>query len=93
MSCLHYTRCRASGIRGGAVSHEVIHGAATMYEPHRITAYVRDVAATFHPFYHQCRVMTEDAALTQSRLALVNATRIVLRNGLAVIGVSAPETM
>lgn len=72
---------------------EVILGAATMYEPHRITTYVREVAATFHPFYHRHRVVTDDRALTQSRLALVNTTRIVLRNGLAVIGVSAPEKM
>ncbi|MBI4552947.1 MAG: arginine--tRNA ligase [Candidatus Latescibacteria bacterium] len=72
---------------------EIILSAATLFEPHRMTTYVREVAATFHPFYHRHRVVTDDRALTQSRLALVNATRIVLRNGLSVIGVSAPETM
>ena len=72
---------------------EVIQDAALSYEPHRMTAYLRDVAAAFHPFYHRCRVVTDDQGLTQSRLALVNATRIVLRNGLSVIRVSAPDKM
>lgn len=72
---------------------EVIQDAATTYEPHRLTGYLREVASAFHPFYHRCRVVTDDRELTQSRLALVNATRIVLHNGLRVIGVSAPDKM
>lgn len=72
---------------------EVIQSAAAANEPHRVTHYVHDVAAVFHPFYHRCRVVTEDEPLTHARLALVNATRIVLRNGLSVLGVSAPDQM
>lgn len=72
---------------------EVIQDAASAFEPHRVTGYLRDVASAFHPFYHRCRVVTDDLELTRSRLALVNATRIILRNGLDVIGVSAPNMM
>ena len=55
--------------------------------------YLHDVATGYHRFYHECRVVTEDGALTQARLALCNATRIVLRNGFRVLGISAPEQM
>lgn len=74
---------------------EVIKGAVQSYEPHRMTGYLREVASALHSFYFHHKVVRDDQpqALTQSRLALVNATRIVLRNGLSVIGVSAPEKM
>ena len=47
----------------------------------------------FHKFYHDCRVVTEDQALSAARLALCKATRQVLANGFAVIGIAAPESM
>ncbi len=74
---------------------ETIKGAALAYEPHRLTGYLRDVASSLHSFYFSHKVVRKDQplGLTQSRLALINATRIVLRNGLSVIGVSAPEKM
>ena len=74
---------------------EMIKGAALAYEPHRMTGYLREVASALHTFYFNHKVVRDDQplALTQSRLALINATRIVLRNGLSVIGASAPDKM
>jgi arginyl-tRNA synthetase len=56
---------------------------------------VRQLAADFHGFYHECRVLGDDVALplTGARLALVEAVRIGLAIGLGVLGVSAPESM
>jgi arginyl-tRNA synthetase len=67
--------------------------AATRYEPHRMTRYARELAAIFHAFYTTCRVLSDDAELTAARLALVMATRTVLKIVLDTIGVSAPESM
>lgn len=67
--------------------------AATERAPHRLTRYSMEVADTFHKFYDTCRVVSDDRALTQARLVLVDATRIVLKNVLALLGVSAPERM
>ncbi|MHB0912413.1 MAG: arginine--tRNA ligase [Armatimonadota bacterium] len=63
------------------------------YEVHRLTRYAQDLAAIFHGFYTECRVVSEDAALTAARLVLVNAARIVLANTLHLIGVGAPDRM
>lgn len=72
---------------------EVIIGAADAREAHRITRYLNELATLFHSFYTRCRVMTEDRPLTLARLVLVDATRVVLRNALTLLGVSAPEHM
>lgn len=74
---------------------EVVRIAAAERAPHRVTAWVRDLAARFHGFYHDCRVMGEGVPpeLTQARLWLVEATRIGLRIGLSLLGVEAPEVM
>ena len=80
-------------LRRIAAFPEVIRGAAAAREPHRVPTYLMDVASVFHRFYHNCRVVTEDADRTRARLALCEATRVVLRNGLALMGVSAPERM
>jgi arginyl-tRNA synthetase len=72
---------------------EEIREGATRYEPHRMTRYARELAAAFHSFYTNCRVLGDDADLTTARLALVQATCTVLRVVLRIIGVSAPETM
>ena len=72
---------------------EIIESCALTFEPHRLAEYLHTVAGVFHKFYHECRVVTEDVQLTRARLALCQATRIVLRNGLAVLGISAPEQM
>jgi arginyl-tRNA synthetase len=67
--------------------------AALAREPHRLTYYAQDLAALFHAFYTECRVLGEEAELSQARLALTDAARIVLRNTLTLLGVTAPERM
>jgi arginyl-tRNA synthetase len=71
----------------------VVDGAAQALEPHRIATYLLDTARTAHLWYHKAHVLNEPDAIMQSRLVLARATQIVLRNGLAVLGVSAPERM
>ncbi|MGH2727607.1 MAG: arginine--tRNA ligase, partial [Actinomycetota bacterium] len=72
---------------------EVIEVAAALRAPHRLTRYAEDLAADFHAFYRDCRVVSEDAALTQARLHLCRAAQITLANALRLLGVSAPEKM
>lgn len=72
---------------------DVVESCAASFEPHRLADYLQGVATSFHKFYHECRVVSENAALTSARLALVGATRLVLANGLSVLGISAPERM
>ncbi|MDH7482562.1 MAG: arginine--tRNA ligase [Armatimonadota bacterium] len=67
--------------------------AGQLREPHRLTRYAQDLAAIFHSFYTDCRVVSDDNALTAARLVLVDATRVVLANVLGLMGVSAPERM
>lgn len=67
--------------------------AATELAPHAVAFYLRELAAEFHSFYNAERVLVDDAAVRDARVALLAATRQVLANGLAVIGVSAPERM
>jgi len=80
-------------VRTLATFPEVVRGAAWAREPQRIPIYLIETAASFHRFYHQCRVVTDDAEQSRARLQLVDATRIVVRNGLGLMGVSAPERM
>ncbi len=70
-----------------------INTAATEYAPHTIAFYLRDLAADFHSYYNVSRFLTDDVELTYARIALVSAIRQVLANGLALLGVSAPEKM
>ena len=72
---------------------EVIQIVAEALGPHRLTRYAEEVAADFHRFYTDCRVITDDARLTQARLALCQATKSVVASALALIGVNAPESM
>jgi arginyl-tRNA synthetase len=72
---------------------QVLERAAADLAPHDVAFYLRDVAAAFHTLYAAERVLVDDAALRGARLALLGATRQVLRNGLGVLGVSAPEQM
>jgi arginyl-tRNA synthetase len=67
--------------------------AANLRAPYRLTKYAQELAALFHRFYTDCRVITEDAALTQARLLLCLATKQAVANVLGLLGVSAPETM
>ena len=67
--------------------------AATEHAPHDVAFYLRDVASAFHSYYAAERFLVADAALARARMALLYATRQVLRNALGVLGVSAPEAM
>ena len=70
-----------------------INQVAISLEPSRLTRYVLDLAALFHSFYNSCKVKTDDAPLTQARLALCYATRTVIRNVFDILKVDAPEKM
>src|SRR6266545_4397219 len=83
---------------------EIVATAAELREPHRIARYLEELAGTYHRFYDACRVLPQvvttgdtvpasDLTLTNARLWLVEAARIVFANGLALLGVSAPERM
>lgn len=71
----------------------VVQRAAGVREPHVVATYLREVAEAFTQFYGQCRIIGEAPALATARMHLAEAARIVLRNGLTVLGISAPERM
>jgi arginyl-tRNA synthetase len=71
----------------------VFEGAVHSHEPHRITFYLQELSGMFHPFYNKHRVMSDDLGLTRARLALCEAIKIVLQDGLMILGLSAPEKM
>ncbi len=72
---------------------EVVADSAERRETHDVPRYAHDLAGHFNQFYRDCRVLSDDARLSASRLALVDATRQVLANALHLMGISAPETM
>ncbi|MFN8025337.1 MAG: arginine--tRNA ligase [Acidimicrobiia bacterium] len=71
----------------------VVEEAAALRAPHRVTTWVRDFAKAFHGFYRDCKVISDDAALTQARLWLAEACRLGLASALAILGVHAPDEM
>jgi arginyl-tRNA synthetase len=72
---------------------EMIEIAARNLEPHLLAQYLREVATAFHTWYDTHQFLVDDKDLRDARLTLSRATRQVLRNGLALLGVSAPESM
>ncbi|MBK1730978.1 arginine--tRNA ligase [Thiococcus pfennigii] len=72
---------------------EIVEGAALAAEPHQLTQYLRELANDFHTYYNAHQFLVDDVALRDARIKLILAVRQVLRNGLALIGVSAPEAM
>ena len=72
---------------------DMLSAAAEGFAPHDVTFYLRELAACYHSYYDAERILVEDDALKLARLALVLATAQVLHNGLAVLGVSAPQKM
>ncbi|MBN1542766.1 arginine--tRNA ligase [candidate division KSB1 bacterium] len=72
---------------------QVISKAAQFVEPHRVTTYLYELANVFHRFYHDNRVVSEDHRTTQARLILIRATRQVIKNGLTLLRIDAPENM
>ncbi|CAM3884719.1 arginine--tRNA ligase [Nocardioides zeicaulis] len=84
-------------LRALAEFPRVVKAAAELREPHRVARYLEELAGTYHRFYDSCRVLPrgdeETTDLHRARLVLVDATRVVLANGLDLLGVSAPERM
>ena len=72
---------------------EIIHAAATAYEPHRLAYYLRELANEFHVYYNSCHFLVPEKALRNARLNLICAVRQVLYNGLNILGISALEKM
>jgi arginyl-tRNA synthetase len=72
---------------------EAVEKAARDREPHRITVYLHELATVVHGWYHRTRTLGEAAEVEQARLLLTRASRIVLANGLALLGISAPDRM
>jgi arginyl-tRNA synthetase len=71
----------------------LVQGAALDLAPHRLVFFLQDVAGQFHSYYNKHRIVSEDEELSRARLWLAMGLLVVLRNGLALIGVSAPESM
>jgi arginyl-tRNA synthetase len=67
--------------------------AAEALEPHRIATYLHDTAGQVHLWYHKAHVLNEPEPVTRARLLLARAAQIVLRNGLTMLGISAPDRM
>ena len=72
---------------------ETVATSAEKLEPHRITFFLMNLAAAFHAYYNKHRVLSEDPVLSRGRLVLVESIRKVIRNGLALLGVDAPDKM
>jgi arginyl-tRNA synthetase len=72
---------------------EIVERVAVSLEPHHLPYYAQDLATVFHSFYKQCRVVSEDEALTKARLKLVKATQIAFAKVLHLMGMDAPEKM
>ena len=71
----------------------LVRTAALELAPHRLIFYLMELAGRFHSYYNKHKVITDDIPLTAARLCLINGLRIVLRNGLLLAGLSAPDTM
>jgi arginyl-tRNA synthetase len=80
-------------LRALAAYPDVLAEAAELRAPHRVATWVRDFAKAFHGFYRDCRVISDDVALTQARLWLAEACRLALAGALAILGVHAPDEM
>lgn len=72
---------------------ELVRSAAESREPHRLISYLNDLASHFTAFYHDCRILGEEAELARARTRLAEATAAVLANGLTILGISAPDQM
>lgn len=72
---------------------EAVSQAAHHREPHRVITYLNELASDFTSFYHDCRILGEEENLTQARTKLADAVAQVLRNGLSILGITAPDRM
>jgi arginyl-tRNA synthetase len=80
-------------IRRIAQYPELLEAAAQALEPHQIANYLRELASDFHAYYNAVHFIVEDTALRNARVTLARATQQVIRNGLGILGVSAPDSM
>jgi arginyl-tRNA synthetase len=80
-------------IKGVIRFPEVVEAGAKALEPHRLTFYLNDLSGTFHSYYNKNRVISDDLTLSRARLYLVRCIGQVVRNALAILGVTAPEKM
>ena len=92
MSLLSLEQERAL-VKALAAFPEELKTAARDYDPSYINRYLVELAGTFHRFYNACRIRGEAADVAAARLALAEATRRVIANGLEILGVTAPEKM
>ena len=72
---------------------EIMKKTLNTLEPQSIANHLHDIASEFHKFYAKCRVITDDIELTKSRIHLIKSVKIVLANGLNILGIQAPEKM
>ena len=72
---------------------KIIQSSALNFEPHRLVHFLIETATYFHKFYTECRVISDKLALSQARMTLCEATRIILANGSHMLGINAPEKM
>jgi arginyl-tRNA synthetase len=72
---------------------DIILFTAESYEPHKLAVYLTELAEAFHKFYTVCRIIGQEQPLAESRLALSIAVKTVLKNGMSILGVTAPERM
>lgn len=80
-------------IKAMARYSQIVGLAGKNLEPHRITFYLMDLAGLFHAFYNKHKVLTDDASVASARLLLISAVQTVIKNGLSLLGISAPEHM
>jgi arginyl-tRNA synthetase len=72
---------------------EILETAATQFEPHLMTNYLKELASDFHTYYNSNKVLVEDESVRNGRVTICKAIQQVLANGLCLLGVSAPEEM
>ncbi|MHB8105733.1 MAG: DALR anticodon-binding domain-containing protein, partial [Dehalococcoidales bacterium] len=72
---------------------ELVETIASTLEPHHLTYYAQELATVFHAFYKECRVVSDDKAMTAARLKLVKAAKLVLGRTLNLMGMTAPDSM
>lgn len=71
----------------------ILESSCAQYEPHQLAYYLKDLAGSFHSYYHNCEFLVDDKELKNARLNLITATKQVIANGLEILGVSSPEKM
>ena len=72
---------------------DLVEAACRKHETHSIAEYLREMAAAYHRFYHDCIILNDDDELTLARLHLADVSRNVIKNGLSILGISAPQKM